>query len=228
MSKLFKVKKTRGRNLLLIILPLIVLLVVFGVLAFSSLKGLIGSATGGVVSSSSFSSSIESMDYHLRSNATDLQKQLFTELKEECEKDETIRDEEKIAVLVAKNFVADFYTWTNKTGTTDVGGLYYVYSPNRTAILLQSRRYLYQHLNDYINQYGSNNLLEVASFGDIEKVTSKQSTVNEKKYDVYIFSLTWNYVDKNGGFDTSSYATRSWFRVYKNDDGRFEIIEIGE
>lgn len=226
MSKLFKVKRTRGRNLLLVILPLIVLLVVFGVLAFSSLKGLVGSVSG--TASSSFSNSIESMDYHLRSNATDFQKELFTELKNECEKNESERDEGKIAVLVAKNFVADFYTWSNKSGTTDVGGLYYVYSPNRTSILLQARRYLYQHLNEYINQYGSKNLLEVESFNDTVTPAVGKVEINGNTYDVYTFDLLWNYVNKTGGFDTSSYATRSWFRVYKNDDGRFEIIQIGE
>lgn len=225
MSKLFSEKSKRGRNLLLVILPLIVLVVVFSILAFSSLKGLVGSTTGGS-SSSSFSNSIEDMDYHLRSGATDLQKSLFSDLKTECEKSE--KDDKAIALLVAKNFVADFYTWTNKSGTTDVGGLYYVYSPNRVSLLYQARRYMYQHLNDYIKEYGSKNLLEVESFGEDPKVNVGTVEINGKTYPLYSFTLTWKYKNSSGGFDTSKYDTSSWFEVYKNDDGRFEIIMIGE
>lgn len=227
MNKLFKDKSKRGRNLFLILIPLIVLIFVFSFLAFNSVKGLLGTAIGtGTNVSNGFSSSIEEYDYHLRLNATDLQKSLFSELEDECNKTE--KDDEKIAVLVAKNFVADFYTWTNKNGTIDVGGMYYVYSPNRRSILLQSRRYLYQHLNDYIEKYGQNNLLEVNEFGKDPMVNKGTVEIDGKTYTTWDFALNWTYKPSSGGFDNSGYATSSWFRVYKNSDGRYEIINIGE
>lgn len=224
MGKLFKNKKTRGRNLLLILIPLIVLVIVFGVLAFNSVKGLIGTASG--TATASYSNSIDEYDYHLRSNATDLQKELFAELKDELNKTE--KDDEKISILIAKNFVADFYTWTNKSGTTDVGGMFYVYSPNRRSILWQARKYMYQYLNTYIEQYGQENLLEVNGFGEEPTVTKGSVEINGKTYTTYEFTLKWTYKPSNSAFDTSYYATSSWFRVFKNDDGRYEILEIGE
>jgi len=227
MGKLFKEKSKRGRNLFLILIPLIVLTLVFCFLAFNSVKGLLGSATGiGASGSSGFSNSIEEYDYHLRSNATSFQKSLFSELEDECDK--TKKDDQKIAVLVAKNFVADFYTWSNKNGTIDVGGMYYVYSPNRKAILYQSRRYLYQHLNSYISKYGQNNLLEVESFTSEPGIEVGTIEIGGKTYTTYNFALEWKYKEKSGGFDTSAYATRSQFLVYKNGDNRFEILNIGE
>jgi len=224
MNKLFKDKSTRGRNLLLILIPLIVLVILFSILSINSIKSLVGSATG--TGTSGFSNSIEEYDYHLRSNATDFQKDLFSQLKDELDKSE--KDDSKIALLIAKNFVADYYTWTNKNGTTDVGGMYYVYSPNRRAILLQSRRYIYQHLNEYIDEYGQNNLLEVNGFGEDPTVSKGTIEVEGKTYNSYSFNLTWTYKPSSGGFDNSKYATTSWFNIIKNDDGRFEILDIGE
>lgn len=222
MSKLFKVKKTRIRNLTLILLPLVILVTVFGVLAFKSVKSLVNSASG----TSNFSNSIEKYDYQLRSNATDYQKAIFTELKDECNKTE--KDEKLIAILVCKNFVADFYTWTNKSGTTDVGGMQYIYKPARRLVLYNARTYMYQHLDEYIQKYGSNNLLEVESsdgWNYADKVTIE---LNGKTYDSYNINISWKYKNKSGGFDISKYATSSSFQVYKNDDGRFEILSVME
>ena len=56
---------------------------------------------------------MQKYNYVLRANATDYQKELFEELKNDFEhEDET--DEAKIACDIAMNYVADFYTWTNK------------------------------------------------------------------------------------------------------------------
>jgi len=221
MKKLFRDKKNRRRNLALVLIPLIVLVVIFGILAFNSAKGIVSSISG----SSSYSNSIESYDYHLRNNPTDLQKQLFSDLKDECNKSEP--DEKEIAVLVCKNFVADFYTWSNKNGTTDVGGMEYIHKPTRRYVLLQARRYIYQHLNEYIEQYGSDKLLEVENI-NVTWADKSSIEINGKTYDSYNIGLNWSYKAKSGGFDTSKYAKSSGFTVYKNDDGRFEILDVME
>ena len=75
-NKLFKDKKKRYLNLVLILLPFVILMGIFGFAAFKSAKG-ISNNVGGEVA---FSNSIDTMDYHLRANATDYQKELFKEL----------------------------------------------------------------------------------------------------------------------------------------------------
>ena len=218
-KKLFKNPKTRYRNLGLIILPFVLLFCLFGFLAWRSAGNLLGGST-------SMANSIDTMDYHLRSNATEYQRSLFQELSDLCLTDAENKDKEAIASSVVENFIADFYTWTNKAGSYDVGGLYYVYSPSKANIYTQARDTFYHYLTNYIKDYGAENLLEVAQ-DSIEikgsKVDEKYS-YNGKEYDAYYYSATWSYVDHEG-FDESDYETSENFLVIENEDGRFEIVQ---
>lgn len=219
LKKLFKDKKKRYRNLILVILPFVILIGVFSFVAYSSASSL---ATGG---STGFSNSIDTMDYHLRNNATDIQEEYFRELSELCSADAETKDKAEIARSVVKNFIADFYTWTNKAGSYDVGGLYYVHSPSKVSIMTNARDGFYKYVTNYIEEYGSENLLEVAS---VDEITGGESVgeyeYNGVTYDAYYFHATWTYVDHDG-FDESKYATSENFLVIENEDGRFEIVQ---
>ena len=218
-KKLFKNPKTRYRNLGLIILPFVLLFCLFGFLAWRSAGNLLGGST-------SMANSIDTMDYHLRANATEYQRSLFQELSDLCLTDAENKDKEAIAASVVENFIADFYTWTNKAGSYDVGGLYYVYSPSKANIYTQARDTFYHYLTNYIKDYGAENLLEVAQ----DSIEIKGSKVDEKyiyngkEYDAYYYSATWSYVDHDG-FDESDYETSENFLVIENEDGRFEIVQ---
>ena len=112
---LFENKEKRYKTLLIFIIPLIVLLLLFGFLTVNSVSSLFG---GNSISSKD-TYDIDEYDYHLRSNATNLQKELFKEL------DELIKDgtnDQAIAESVVKNYVADTYTWDNKNGQWDIQG----------------------------------------------------------------------------------------------------------
>ena len=153
LNNLFKNKKKRYISLLLVLMPFVILICVFGFITVKS----VGNVVGNVSSAPTFSNSNDTMDYHLRGNATDYQKDLFKELSNfVCE-----GVDEKIADSVVKNFIADYYTWTNKSGSYDIGGMYYVYSPLKANIIAQSRDEFYKYLTKYIKDYGSNDLLEV-------------------------------------------------------------------
>lgn len=216
LNKLFKDKKTRYRNLVIVLLPFIILMFVFGFTAYKSVSGIIGKGGEKVT----FSNSIDSMDYHLRANATKLQKDLFSELSD------TVKagDKEKIAELVVKNYVADFYTWTNKNGIYDVGGMYYVYSPSKTNILVQARDTFYKYMSYYANEYGQENLLEVTSVEAEGGLADEKYEYEGKKYDKYYFVCNWTY-SQNDKFDTSDFVTKNYITVIENEDGRFEIVE---
>ena len=224
MKNLFKNPKTRKRNLILAILPFVIIASICGFIAFKSVNSISGNAQG--TSKESYKDSIASMDYHLRSNATKYQTELFRELTKAIE-DGT--DKYNIARLVAENYVADFYTWSNKDGTYDVGGMYYVYSPQKTTIYTQARNTYYKYVTYYINQFGAKNLLEVenitSTLGD--KVGSYE--FEGKKYDSYFVTCEWTYKNEDTFKDISmksgdDFVKKEYFTIIEKN-GRFEIVQ---
>lgn len=215
-NKLFKDKKKRYLNLILILLPFVILMGIFGFAVFKSAKG-ISNNVGGEVA---FSNSIDTMDYHLRANATDYQKELFKEL------DQAVKDgdKEKIAECVAKNYIADFYTWTNKSGSYDVGGMYYVYSPSKVNIIVQARDQFYKYLSTYIKEYGSENLLEVIEVSAEGGKSDSTYSVNDKTYEMYYFECNFKY-NENTKLNLNDFITKLYLTVIENEDGRFEIVQ---
>lgn len=224
MKKLFKNPKTRKRNLILAILPFVILASICGFIAFKSVSSISGNAQGN--SKDSYKDSIDSMDYHLRSNATKYQTELFKDLTKAVEDGS---DKYEIARLVAENYVADFYTWSNKDGTYDVGGMYYVYSPQKTTIYTQARNTYYKYVTYYINEFGANNLLEVenitSTLGD--KVGTYE--FEGKKYDSYFVTCEWTYKNEATFSNVSTkidggFVKKEYFTIIEKD-GRFEIVQ---
>ena len=224
MKNLFKNPKTRKRNLIFAILPFVIIASICGFIAFKSVNSISGNAQG--TSKESYKDSIDSMDYHLRSNATKYQTELFRELTKAIE-DGT--DKYNIARLFAENYVADFYTWSNKDGTYDVGGMYYVYSPQKTTIYTQARNTYYKYVTYYINQFGAKNLLEVenitSTLGD--KVGSYE--FEGKKYDSYFVTCEWTYKNEDTFKDISmksgdDFVKKEYFTIIEKN-GRFEIVQ---
>lgn len=216
LKKLFKNKKDRYRNLLLVLIPFVILICIFACISFKSVVSLAKGNSGeaGIIDTT------DSMHYHLINGATDLQKDLFKELNSSINKN----DEREIASNVVKNFVADFYTWTNKKGQYDVGGLYYIYSPQKAAVYSQARNQFYKYVSNYIEEYGQKNLLEVES---VEAECSEDSSAYEidgKKYKSYFVTCNWTYVNHEH-FNEKQYRTKEYFTVIINGDGRFEIVE---
>ena len=217
MGVLFKNPKTRLRNLIIIISFFVLLAVFFVIFSINSLSTTLDAATNDTIDVSE-KYVIRSMDYHLRNNATAFQEELFSELKDCIENG----SREEIAKSVAENFVADFYTWTNKSGLYDVGGMCYIYGPNKNNMCFQARDYFYHYLNYYIDEYGQSNLLEVESIDS--SVEKRESYAYENsEYDAYFVICNWAYKD-NAKFPTDGYYTREYFTVIDHN-GRFEIVE---
>ena len=246
-SSLFEDKKKRYLYMILFMLPFIIAIGIFGFIAYKEAKSLIELATDEVETKDTHK--IESMNYVLRDNATELQEEYFTELKAAIESD--TQDPVTIAGLVGKNYVADFYTWTNKQGQYDVGGMYYVCSEKNETVKYKENIYqkardgFYKYINEYIEEYGSENLLEVAS---VEVTSAKKlddkytlyefiesiKTGDEAweviydyvDHDAYAVSLRWTY-NENTKLNLSDYAKSINLIVIEND-GRYEIVEASE
>lgn len=216
MYMLFDNKKQRYKNLLIIIIPLSVLLVISIVLTVSSVFSLFGNS----VSSQKQTFDIEEYDYHLRSNATELQKELFKELDGLIEEG---ADDLSIAECVAKNYVADTYTWDNKKGQWDIGGIYYVYSPHKISIYHELKDKFYGLLDKYQEEYGNTGLLEVTNV-EIEESHESDDLfeVDDNKYKSFSINCIWEY-SENSRF-ANQVANRQYFKIIKNNDGRYEIV----
>lgn len=244
---LFEDKKKRGLYVLLFILPFLILIGIFSYVTYREAKNLLSLVTGNNEIQDEYR--VDSMGYVLRTNATDYQFEQFTEMKNAIESGSA--DDQTIAGMVAKNYVIDFYTWTNKQGQYDIGGMYYIYDGEfvdgediKENVFMNARTTFYRYINNYIKQYGANDLLEVQNAQVIsssktdnyvisEHIANKQDENGDwydyrenNPYQAYKVTVTWNYKPTEK-FDTSSYATKMNFIVIKEGE-RFSIVEASE
>ena len=188
-------------------------------IAYKSLSGL--------SSTEEIADSIDEYDYHLRANPTELQVTLFEQLAEALYAEEV--DEEEIAALIVENFVADFYTWTNKINQYDIGGMYYVYADQNVNIYDQARDTFYLNMDNAIQEYGSEGLIEVAEVSATATrldsgydIMTDEDTIHYD--DAFYVECTFSYTDS--AMDTSDLDTSLNFIVIINDEtGRYEIVE---
>lgn len=243
LSGLFEDKNKRALYVTLFILPFVIAIGIFGFITYKEAKNLINLVQGSNEVSDAYR--IDSKEYILRDNATEYQQELFTELKNAIEVDNA--DDQTIVSLVCKNYIADFYTWTNKQGQFDVGGLQYVYGKElkdgthfRENVYSKARDTFYKYISNYIKEYGASDLLEVENI-EITKCEKTSITLSEHvknvqdengewydyredfDYDAYKIACMWSYKQTNK-FDTSKYATKLNLVVLNNG----EIIAVDE
>lgn len=239
LDKLFKDKKKRHLWTAVVIIPLLIVIGICGFNIYKQVKNMISMVDGDTNAADideKFIVHNGSDAYVLRENYTDFQNDCFKELKKSYEDgDDSEENWKENAKLVVNNFVVDFYTWTNKYGQYDVGGLTYVYSHQKKAIYLQARDQFYKYINQYINKYGSDALLEVDSVNSSIEGSKflidnpdyeEDDPDDEKTFEAYKVTANWTYAQKDGGFDTSKYDTKAYFVVIKNGT-RLEIAYTG-
>ena len=104
--------------------------------------------------------------YTLRMNATDYQLELFDLLVNAhnqfyaSESDENLKD---YASAIVRNFVADFFTLSNKNSRSDVGGLQFFSEDVMDNFRSFAIDEFYLYLNQYIEMFGSESLPAVES-----------------------------------------------------------------
>ena len=246
LTSLFEDKSKRTLYTILFILPFVIAIGIFSFIAYKEAKDLINLATGTTEVNSDYI--VSSMNYKLRDNATEYQQECFAELKNAIESNSS---PETIVGLVGKNYVADFYTWTNKQGQYDIGGMEYVNSEKnetveyKTNIYSKARDGFYKYINNYINDYGVENLIEVNNINIVSVTKNSQKyTIHEYtetiqtgedsweklfddiEHDCYNVSLSWSY-NPTTKLDLSKFATSINLLIIEND-GRYEIVEASE
>lgn len=216
---IFQNSRLRYKKLLIIVLPIFIVFVVMLFLSYNAILGSLGSEN--TITNKEKKYDIESMNYHLRSNATDYQKELFKELSDAVNNN----DEQKIVEGVAKNFIADVYTWTNKEDMWDVGGMCYVYSRYKTVTYYELRDTLYQLMSRAKRDFNPEDQIEVSN---VEVISCSKNNelfeIENKKFEAYSLECS---IQLSGHKNLTGLITRrQYLTIIKDTDenGRFEIV----
>ncbi|MDP3441362.1 MAG: hypothetical protein Q8T08_00740 [Ignavibacteria bacterium] len=198
-----------------IIISLILSLAIFAIIFFLNINSLISSTGEKVINSNEY--------YSLRGKPTNLQKELFKELTTQVDKG--LEDDLLVVELVARNFVADYYTWTNKQGPFDVGGGEYIFGNENLSFKRSSRRYFYSNIENYIHSgLNQEDLIEVETVTSLGAAYAGIFNYYGKDYAAYYVEVSWTY--KESAIDTSIYPTFAAFTLVKNEAGRIEIVRF--
>lgn len=194
--------------------------------------------------------------YSIGYNATEINKQYFRELddvveaeeavpaapaEEEAEQSETVeessegaeeteqapvRDNARIAESVVKCFITEYYTWTNKDGNYDIGGMQYIFSDRRKDFETYTRYNFYADMDLYLTQYDRSQLIQVkdVTVNSVTPTDAFTSVNNDAWYDCWAVDASWTY-EEGSVMSTDSIQNHAVFLVV-NHDGRLEIAAI--
>lgn len=156
-------KKKKNNNKIMILVLLVLALVIF--FFFHTQKKLV------VVE---VVSKIDKYDYYLESNATQVYKDNYEELKNELKKD-TI-DEEAYAKLISKLFTIDFYTLDNKVTNKDIGGIQFIDDDIKDKFINESSNTIYKYVKNNLYNNRKQKLPSVSKVGitNVDKIKYKQ------------------------------------------------------
>jgi len=200
--------------------------------------------SGNTLQSSGVSSEYSNKYYSIGNNPTDIDKTYFKELNKAVEAD----DKALISEDIVKCFVSEYYTWTNKDGTYDIGGMQYIYTDRQSDFEKYTRDEVFANMDLYLDQYGRDHLMQVKEVTTEKAVNAGQVTVknasataatadpyatadpnasaatDEATYNAYTVQASWTY-EQDTDMDLSQAQTSAVFTVIDHD-GRMEIAAI--
>ena len=160
-------------------------------------------------------------DYPLRRNATEYQKEIHKELMTAIK--ENPKDKTLISELVAKNFIADYFTWTNKLQFNDVGGLQYIDEAYRKSVYDKSLDTFYHDMRFYLEEGRVKETLEV------ENIKAQGSSVRIQMDDeyrpAYVVETSWTY-QPSEVLSLDEYQAKTSVKVIEDDEGHFSVVEV--
>lgn len=172
--------------------------------------------------------------YSIGYNATDINKQYFRELDDlveaaiEADKgtEGAVRDNAAIASSLVKCFVTEYYTWTNKDGNYDIGGIQYIFRDRQADFERYTRYSFYADMDLYLSQYDRDKLIQVkeVTIRDIYQGERFQAAEDGPSYDCWTVDAAWTY-ESGSAMNTSEIQKEAEFLVV-NHDGRLEIAAI--
>ncbi len=163
--------------------------------------------------------SYENEYYVIGKNPTDLQIEVFTLLSDELK--ENNRNNQKVADAVAKSFVIDFFNWSNKDATYQIGGLQYMLDPH-TFNKIAHYEY-YQKIDVFNTTYGKNQLPKIKS---INSFTSKTDDyiIDEVAYETYLSKVNFTY-ESSTNLNSLDFVNEVELTLI-NDNNKLVIVEV--
>ena len=162
---------------------------------------------------------IDKYGYELKENKPSKYKKLFEELKEILNEENV--NEENYVKKISEMFIYDFYSLSDKTAKTDVGGTDFVYKEVLENFLqnAQDTYYKYVESNVYNNRKQS---LPTVSNITIDKVENTRFEYNNKYDDkAYEVDISWDYTDNQ----FSSYQKKATL-VFIHDGDKLSLVEL--
>ena len=234
-SKKKKKIKVNGVLSLMLIITAICIVAAFGFNIYRVMSSNTGS--GDTVETDTVDNEYSNDYYSIGNNPTDINKTYFKELNKALD-GETLTDDngnsysgdEAIAETVVKNFICQYYTWTNKDGNYDIGGMQYIYTEKQSDFETYTLYNFYEDMDLYLSQDGRDSLIQVKdvtinSVSKVDDYTVTYTDENSAEQSVALSCIdvnaSWSY-ESDTKMSTSDIQSGATFHVV-NNNGRWEI-----
>lgn len=162
---------------------------------------------------------IKNYGYVLKDNKSKKYQALFKDLAKILERDEV--DYKAYASKLAEMFVVDFYSLSDKTAKTDVGGVDIVLPDILNNFLENAENTFYKYVESNIYNNRKQKLPEVntVEVESVEKTTfTYNDTIDENAYQV---KVKWDYTDS----DFANYQKEATL-IFVNKDKKLYLVEL--
>lgn len=162
---------------------------------------------------------IKNYGYVLKDNKNKKYQALFKDLAKILESDEV--DYKAYASKLAEMFVVDFYSLSDKTAKTDVGGVDIVLPDILNNFLENAENTFYKYVESNIYNNRKQKLPEVntVEVESVEKTTfTYNDTIDENAYQV---KVKWDYTDS----DFANYQKEATL-IFVNKDKKLYLVEL--
>lgn len=162
---------------------------------------------------------IKDYGYVLKDNKSKKYQALFKDLAKILESDKV--DYETYASKLAEMFIVDFYSLSDKTAKTDVGGVDIVQPDILNNFLENAENTFYKYVESNIYNNRKQNLPEVntVEVESVEKTTfTYNDTIDENAYEV---KVKWDYTDS----EFANYQNEATL-IFVNKDKKLYLVEL--
>lgn len=162
---------------------------------------------------------IKKYGYTLKDNKTKKYQELFAELDKVLKKDPV--DEEEYAKKITEMFIYDFYSLSDKSTKTDVGGTDFVHANILENFLSNAEDTYYKYVES--NMYNDRKQsLPLVNEIKVENVEKKEFAYGEETDDeAYEVTVSWTYTDEAFN-DYQNKATLTFI----HDDIKLSLVEL--
>lgn len=226
-NDIVKRKKVINRNKLIVAIgALVILCIILLCVLLSSISNNDSSSSNNTTEQTvvSIVNEIEGYDYSLTDSDSEYVVELFHELEGVLlNVDNNDYNEEDYVTLIAKIFIADFFTLDNKFSNVDIGGIDYVDPLIKENFSLKVSDTLYKYIE--LDWGGaSDQVLPVVKDVEVLSINTEYISYNDDLYydDYgYIVEISWTYVEDLGYQDSA-------ILKFVHNDHKIDLVEISE